>query len=45
MLVLDTQEVSVKSGDFVIIRGSNHAWSNRSSKPAVVAVATHDGAY
>jgi len=41
-LVLDTQEVTVKQGDFVINRGSNHAWSNRSSKPAMVAIAAHD---
>ena len=41
-LVLDTQEVAVKQGEFAIIRGSNHAWSNRSGKPAVVAIACHD---
>ena len=41
-LVLDTQEVTVRQGDFVINRGTNHAWSNRSSRPAVVAIATHD---
>jgi len=44
VLVLDTQEVTVKAGDFVVQRGTNHAWSNRSSKPAVVAIASHDGA-
>ena len=43
VLVLDVQEVSVKAGDFVVIRGSNHAWSNRSARPAVVAIASHDG--
>jgi quercetin dioxygenase-like cupin family protein len=41
LLVLDTQEVEVKAGDFVIIRGTNHAWSNRSGNPAVVAIASH----
>ncbi|MES2564443.1 MAG: cupin domain-containing protein, partial [Pseudomonadota bacterium] len=41
VLVLDTQEVTVKAGDFVINRGSNHAWSNRSGKPAVVSIASH----
>jgi hypothetical protein len=41
-LVLDTQEVTVKQGEFVINRGGNHAWSNRSNKPAVVAIASHD---
>jgi mannose-6-phosphate isomerase-like protein (cupin superfamily) len=42
-LVLDTQEVTVKQGEFVINRGTNHAWSNRSNKPAVVSIASHDG--
>ena len=42
-LVLDTQEVIVKQGEFVINRGASHAWSNRSGKPAVVAIASHDG--
>ena len=44
VLVLDTQEVTVKQGDFIIVRGQNHAWSNRTSKPAVLAIASHDGA-
>ncbi|HYC46821.1 MAG TPA: cupin domain-containing protein [Burkholderiales bacterium] len=42
-LVLDTQEVALKQGEFVINRGVNHAWSNRSGKPAVVSIASHDG--
>lgn len=42
VLVLDTQEVGLKKGEFVIQRGANHAWSNRSSGPAVVWVASHD---
>jgi len=41
VLVLDTQEVTIKSGEFVVQRGANHAWSNRSGKPAVVAIASH----
>ena len=41
-LVLDTREVIVRQGEFVINRGSNHAWSNRTDKPAVVAIASHD---
>jgi uncharacterized cupin superfamily protein len=44
VLVLDTQEVQLKKGDFIVVRGQNHAWSNRSSKPAVLAIACHDGA-
>jgi mannose-6-phosphate isomerase-like protein (cupin superfamily) len=42
-LVLDTQEVVVKKGDFIIVRGQNHAWSNKTSKPATLAIASHDG--
>jgi len=42
-LVLDTQAVALKQGDFVVNRGGNHAWSNPSGKPAVVAIASHDG--
>ena len=41
VLVLDTQEVALKAGEFVVQRGTNHAWSNRSGKPAVVAIASH----
>jgi quercetin dioxygenase-like cupin family protein len=44
VLVLDTQEVTLKAGEIVIQRGTRHAWSNRSGKPAVVAIASHDGA-
>jgi uncharacterized cupin superfamily protein len=44
VLVLDTQEVALKAGDFVVQRGTNHAWSNRTTIPAVVAIASHDGA-
>ena len=43
VLVLDTQEVRVKAGDIIVQRGTNHAWSNRSARPAVVAIASHDG--
>lgn len=42
-LVLDTGEVPLKAGDTVVQRGTNHAWSNRSSKPCVVAFSSHDG--
>jgi uncharacterized cupin superfamily protein len=44
VLILDTQEVRLKAGDFVVQRGTNHAWSNRSNNPAVVAIASHDWA-
>jgi Cupin domain len=41
VMVLDTQEVPLKAGEFVVQRGTDHAWSNRSGKPAVVAIASH----
>ena len=44
-LVLDTEEVALKAGDTVVQRGTNHAWSNRSSKPCVMAFSSHDGAF
>ena len=44
-LVLDTEEVQLKAGDTVVQRGTNHAWSNRSDKPCVVAFTAHDGKY
>jgi len=42
VLVLDDGEVTLKPGECVIQRGTNHAWSNRSDSPAVVAIASHD---
>jgi len=41
VLVLDAQDVPLKAGEFVVQRGTAHAWSNRSSKPAIVAIASH----
>lgn len=43
-LVLDTEEVQLKAGDTVVQRGTNHAWSNRSAKPCVIAFSSHDAA-
>lgn len=45
VLVLDAQEVRLKAGDIVIQRGTNHAWSNRTNNPAVIAIASHDGTW
>jgi hypothetical protein len=42
-LVLDTEEVAMKQGEIAVLRGANHAWSNRSAKPARISVCTHDG--
>jgi quercetin dioxygenase-like cupin family protein len=35
-LVTDTDEVLMQPGDTVIIRGVNHAWSNRSNAPCLL---------
>jgi uncharacterized cupin superfamily protein len=43
-LVLDTEEVSLKAGDTVVQRGTNHAWSNRSDQSCRIAISSHDGA-
>ena len=41
-LVLDMEEVHLKAGDTVVQRGTNHAWSNRSSRPCTIAFSSHD---
>jgi hypothetical protein len=35
--MMDEGEVLLKPGDVLIQRGTNHAWSNRTSEPAVLA--------
>lgn len=35
--VLDEGEVLLKAGDVLVQRGTNHAWSNRTDRPAVIA--------
>jgi quercetin dioxygenase-like cupin family protein len=35
--VLDEEEVLLKAGDVLVQQGTNHAWSNRTDKPAVIA--------
>jgi naringenin degradation protein FdeH len=35
--LMDDGEVLLKAGDVLIQRGTNHAWSNRATEPAVVA--------
>lgn len=41
-LVLDLEEVPLEAGDVVVQRGTNHAWSNRSARPCVMAISSHD---
>lgn len=43
-LVLDLEEVHLAAGDTVVLRGTNHAWSNRSDQPCLIAMSMHDGA-
>ena len=44
VLVLDTQELRLQAGEVAILRGANHAWANRSSHPARIAIASHAAA-
>ena len=36
-MLLDDDEVQLKTGDVLIQRGTNHAWSNRGTEPCVIA--------
>ena len=44
-MLLDDQDVVLREGDVVIQRGTNHAWSNRSGKPAMMLYVLIDGAF
>ncbi|MET7473314.1 cupin domain-containing protein [Streptomyces sp. NPDC005648] len=44
-LVLDKGETTVRTGDIVIQRGTNHAWANRSEANCRVAFVLIDGQY
>jgi hypothetical protein len=35
--IMDTEETVLRAGDVMIQRGTNHAWANRSGKPARIA--------
>ncbi len=37
VMELDDSQVTVRAGDVVVQRGTNHAWVNRGSQPAIVA--------
>jgi hypothetical protein len=41
--VLDDEETVLKTGDILIQRGTNHAWANRSGKPARICFVLIDG--
>ena len=42
--MMDDGEVLLTAGDVLVQRGTNHAWSNRTSEPAVVAFVLIDAA-
>lgn len=44
-MVMDSEEEDtlLRAGDVVIQRGNNHAWSNRSTEPCVIAFVLIDG--
>jgi quercetin dioxygenase-like cupin family protein len=44
-LILDEEEVQLKTGDVVIQRGTSHAWSNRSGKPVKMLYVLIDGKF
>jgi quercetin dioxygenase-like cupin family protein len=44
-MVLDEEDVLLKAGDIVVQCGTNHAWSNRSNAPCVVAFVLVDGEF
>jgi uncharacterized cupin superfamily protein len=44
-LVVDEGETTVRAGDIVIQRGTNHAWANRSGRNCRIAFILIDGAF
>jgi mannose-6-phosphate isomerase-like protein (cupin superfamily) len=44
-MVLDEVDVHLKAGDIVVQCGTNHAWSNRTNAPCVVAFVLIDGTF
>ena len=42
--MMDEGEVLLKAGDVLVQRGTNHAWSNRTQEPAVIAFVLIDAA-
>jgi len=44
-MVMDDGDVELKAGDVLVQCGTNHAWSNRSKAPCVVAFVLIDGEF
>lgn len=45
VLILDKGETTVRAGDIVVQRGTNHAWSNRSGQVCRIAFVLIDGRF
>lgn len=45
VLILDRGETTVRAGDIVVQRGTNHAWANRSGKVCRIAFILVDGQF
>lgn len=45
VLIMDEGETTVRAGDVVVQRGTNHGWANRSDKPCRIAFILIDGQY
>jgi quercetin dioxygenase-like cupin family protein len=41
--ILEKEETVLRAGDILVQRGTNHAWANRSGKPARIAFILVDG--
>jgi uncharacterized cupin superfamily protein len=44
-LVLDEEDVVMRAGDFLVERGTNHAWANRSGQPCRILFVLIDGQF
>ncbi|MDB4837294.1 cupin domain-containing protein [Marinomonas sp.] len=42
-MLMDEEDVHLKTGDVVVQRGTNHAWSNRGTEPCVICFVLIDG--
>ncbi len=45
VLIMDEGETTVRAGDIVIQRGTNHGWANRSNRNCRIAFILIDGSY
>jgi mannose-6-phosphate isomerase-like protein (cupin superfamily) len=44
-LILDHEETTIRAGDIVVQRGTNHAWANRSKRSCRIAFVLIDGQF